>query len=182
MIEPMMYHYYDHREEAERIRVLQEMLRTLSRYSGEPALSTAVDGSFDRGTENALRAFQASYGLPVTGEVDLSTWERLREVYEAYRSAAALPSALLPFYSPDLRLGVGDGGGLVRMIQLLLDELRVYYDSFGEVPLSGVFDDATASAVRAFQKANLLSETGIVDAVTWNRLAEEYNGAVREDP
>jgi peptidoglycan hydrolase-like protein with peptidoglycan-binding domain len=141
-----------------------------------------VDGRFDRGTENALRAFQAAYGLPVTGEVDLPTWERLREVYGLYVSANTVPSAITPFWSPDLRVGPGDGGGLVRIVQILLDELRMFYDSFGEVPVSGVYDEATAGAVRAFQRANLLDETGVVDALTWNRLAGEYNIAVREDP
>ncbi|MBO5670194.1 MAG: peptidoglycan-binding protein, partial [Clostridia bacterium] len=62
MIEPREYIFYDHRDEENRIRILQEMLRAVSRCSGDMSLSTRVDGRFDTGTENAWRAFQRKYG------------------------------------------------------------------------------------------------------------------------
>ncbi len=172
--------FYDHREEQERIRVLQQMLRSIARYTGDSSLNTAVDGSFDRGTENALRAFQRKYGLTESGVADYPTWEKLRAVYRDYLLLNTPPAGITPFFDPGMRVRTGEGGGLVWILQVILDDLRVLYDSYDEVPKSGVYDEATAAAVRAVQRANLLDVTGEVDVFTWNRLASEYNHIVRD--
>lgn len=175
MTEPREYIFYGHRDEENRIRVLQEMLRTVARYSGDMALSSRVDGRFDPGTENAWRAFQRKYGLPETGRVDLAGWEKLRAVYASYRAQTRTPDPIYPLTSPGQRIRPGEESSLVRLLQILLDELRTLYDGFGDVPISGQYDAATADAVRHFQRANLLDATGEVDSATWNRLASEYN-------
>ena len=180
MIEPREYIFYDHRDEENRIRVLQEMLRDVARYSGDMALSSRVDGRFDAGTENAWRAFQRKYGLPETGRVDLAGWEKLRALYASYGEQNRPPAPIYPFPSPDRRIRPGEVSSLVRLLQVLLDELRTLYDGYGEIPISGQYDAATADAIRYFQRANLLDATGEVDPATWNRLAAEYNYAVGE--
>ncbi len=40
------------------------------------------DGDFGGGTETAVREFQAAEGLPVTGQIDSTTWGRLRALGE----------------------------------------------------------------------------------------------------
>lgn len=180
MIEPRMYIFYDHRDEANRIRVLQEMLRTVARFSGDMSLSTRVDGRFDPGTQNAWRAFQRKYGLPETGRVDLAGWEKLRQVYQSYLARSRFPEPIYPFGDPDRRIQPGEESGLVMMLQVMLDELRTLYDGYGEIPVTGLYDPATADAVRHFQRANLLDATGETDLATWNRLAAEYNYVVGE--
>lgn len=42
---------------------------------------TAVDGALTYRTQDALRRFQAAHALPVTGEADDATREKLRELY-----------------------------------------------------------------------------------------------------
>ena len=42
--------------------------------------SVSIDGKFSSGTGAALKAFQAAKGLPVTGETDALTWQRLLEL------------------------------------------------------------------------------------------------------
>ena len=40
------------------------------------------DGDFGRGTETAVREFQAAAGLPESGTIDAATWQRLRTLPE----------------------------------------------------------------------------------------------------
>ena len=46
----------------------------LSRAGYQPG---RIDGSFGRGTENALRQFQQAQGLPATGRSDVATWQAM---------------------------------------------------------------------------------------------------------
>ena len=57
------------------IRRLQERLRLIAGYGGNMPMLT-VDGIYDERTENAVRAFQHLFGLPVTGQMDFDTWAR----------------------------------------------------------------------------------------------------------
>lgn len=52
------------------VRALQAVLR---RHDG----AVQVDGLFDRGTEEAVRAFQRGQGLPTDGVVDPATWHAM---------------------------------------------------------------------------------------------------------
>ena len=61
----------------------------------------------------------------------------------------------------------GAKGEQVKTVQRILDALK--YD-LGKYGVDGDFGNATDKAVRAFQKARNLPETGAVDASTWNEL------------
>ncbi len=56
--------------------LVQSLQRTLNLRS-EPSPSLSVDGDYGPATENAVKAFQKSKKLEVTGIVDKSTWEAL---------------------------------------------------------------------------------------------------------
>lgn len=53
------------------VKELQHRMRQLSLYDG------AVDGTFTAPLASAVETFQQAHGLPVTGEVDRRTWDRL---------------------------------------------------------------------------------------------------------
>jgi hypothetical protein len=55
--------------------------------------SLTVDGDFGTGTENAVKSFQASAGLPVTGQIDTATWQALLQHPPAAAKWAARSSA-----------------------------------------------------------------------------------------
>ena len=42
------------------------------------------------------------------------------------------------------------------------------------VELNGIYDKDTQDAIRLFKRKNLLDDTGVIDATTFNRLADEY--------
>ena len=58
------------------VRNLQSMLRSISLYYNNiPVI--AVDGIFGPTTTNAVKEFQRVYSLPITGEVDIITFEEI---------------------------------------------------------------------------------------------------------
>ena len=59
---------------------LQRYLTYISRYLPEIPL-TEVTGYFGTKTEEAVRAFQELYGIPVTGRVGALTWNTITFVY-----------------------------------------------------------------------------------------------------
>ncbi len=67
-------------EESDLVDILHHMLHTLAQiYDG---LRTPPTGNrFSTETERAIRFFQSAHGLPVTGAVDVLTWNALAEAY-----------------------------------------------------------------------------------------------------
>lgn len=158
------------------IRNLQRYLRQLS-YVNPDIPGPPIDGIYDTATREAVRAFQQTEGLPETGIADATTFELLFQRYEAslVREGAPVPLAQFPRLSPGYALRIGDESFLVRLIQYALAELDLIYEGFDSVPQSGIYDDATAAAVRSFQGRHSLAETGEVDRATWDAIATTYN-------
>lgn len=135
----------------------------------------AIDGVFGAATENAVRAFQEAYGLPVTGIVDEATWVDLYNVYRGILNSSAqyvngVPVALFPGYL----LLFGMQGDEVRLLQEYLSTLSEVYTEIPPVEESGIFGSATRSAVQAVQSLFGLPVTGIVDALTWDAITDAY--------
>ena len=155
---------------------LQRYLRTL--YYFDDALSpTPVDGIYDRATEEAVRRFQKTEDLPITGRVDQLTWERLFDRYEKEKAFRRAPAriAYCPRMPPDYRVRVGEEQFLVRVIQHALQEIAIDFNFPAAVPQSGKYDEDTANAVRVLQRVSGLPEDGEVDRATWEELARYYN-------
>jgi peptidoglycan hydrolase-like protein with peptidoglycan-binding domain len=64
-------------------------------------------------------------------------------------------------------LASGDTGDAVRDLQIFLDELGYYDNSYG---ITGTYDENTAAAVTAFESDYGLDTDGIVESDTWNSL------------
>lgn len=90
-------------------------------------------------------------------------------------------TGIIPYpIRPGYVLTRGERSELVSILQLMLGALSINYD-IPHVALSGEYDDITSDSVKLFQKLNLLDESGDVDGVTWDRLAEEYNRTVNDN-
>lgn len=91
---------------------------------------------------------------------------------------AAPDYALLPALPAELELKAGDYGDNVQTVQKMLQAIG-YEVGAG----NGVYDDATKSAVEAFQKGEALPETGVTNDATayrmMTRLSEKF---AKEDP
>jgi len=155
---------------------LQRYLRQLS-YDEASIPLPPIDGIFDTRTEEALREFQRLRSLPVTGNADLDTWERLYRDYRSSLSVNSPPRSILAFpLEPTSYVMSADSRGFaVLALQAMLLELHQKYLPLGSVELTGIYDEQTEKAVRAFQRANRLHEDGNVGLLTWNEIADQYN-------
>jgi len=128
-------------EEGSAVRNLQYTLYELGYYDGK------IDGSYGKTTADAVRAFQIQNKLtPVDGVAGSATLSRLYSSDALPATAAAVDyNAARP----------GDRGELVVEIQDCLVQAG-YLDS-----ITGVYDDATTEAVKAFQRKNGLTADGV---------------------
>jgi len=122
------------------VRAIQGLLAA----RGYPAV---VTGRFDVTTQDQVKAFQASRGLPADGIVGASTWTRLI-----------------------VWAGFGSKGEAVKVLQRQLNEKR-----FARLTINGVFGGATRNAVIAFQRHMGLSPNGSVGLATWRSLLWHYD-------
>jgi peptidoglycan hydrolase-like protein with peptidoglycan-binding domain len=113
-----------------------------------------ADGVFGPATANALRIFQSRAGLNVTGEVDEAT--ALLLTGQSLSNAPATSMTAL------LGLAPGARGSQVTVLQRKLLSAGIALTGGAD----GVFGPATAQALRQFQGARELPQSGVVDAVT----------------
>lgn len=135
------------------------------------------DGIFGEETEEAVRAFQRTYGLTPDGVVGLITWNRLYNVYLGLTGAldySALDGLALPF--PGQNLQPGDEGEAVRALQTYLNYIATYYADIPAVTPDGVYGPATQAAIDAFDAVfNLPPSREVVNAAVWNEITRVYD-------
>jgi len=69
----------------------------------------------------------------------------------------------------------GDENADIIMLQTYLKYISYEIEGIGKVTVNGVYDEATAGAVRTFQKKYGLYPDGRTDMFTWNGIADLYN-------
>lgn len=164
------------------VLILQSYLRYISAFIPSiPAVQ--LDGTFGPQTENAVRAYQEAYGLPVTGEVDRVTWDSIENTYYGLIAAvdySYTPGNLLPYPGELLRPGVRIPA--VRVLQEYLNYIADTYPSIPKVTVDGDFGPATAAAVIAFKRefGYLNGEenpdvASRVNAQIWNAILSVYS-------
>lgn len=123
------------------------------------------DARLDDHTREALRSFQRANGLEATGEVNGETLRRLSDGTAV--TCHDYLTGLVAEYDSLPVLQAGSSGETVSALQRRLKELG-YFSGASD----GVFGDATMAAIRRFQMANGLTETGTADRATQMRLNE----------
>ena len=157
----------------EAVKKLQRRLKELGYYDA------TVDGDYGSGTVTAVKAFQKKNGLTQTGTADVTTQNKL------YSSTAIKADDKTDDDKDDIAtdgtLKQGSSGSEVKKVQQRLKELG-YYSSVCD----GDYGAKTVTAVKAFQKKNGLTQTGICDAATLKKLnadnAVNANGNANNDP
>lgn len=166
------------RTESDARRNLQRYLRQLA-YFDNSIPFVPIDGNVGSDTTDAIRAYQARRGLPVTGVADQETWEALYEDYLLSLEEESPPSPFSPFPSSPkgYALKLGDKGFPVSAVQHMLEEISVFLP-ISPVEITGTYDDATRDAISEVQTRYLLPVTGETDKLTWNALVRLYNSAL----
>lgn len=157
------------------ILVLQYYLNYIATYV-PTVRRVAIDGSFGALTEEAVRSFQTTYGLPDTGVVDRLVWDRMQNVYYGLVSELTYEyreGNILPF--PGRILRIGSEGDDVRVLQSYLAYIATRYPDLPAVSVDGVYGPATAAAVEAFQdRFGLLETSGRVNSFVWDAIVSVY--------
>ena len=155
---------------------LQKYLRQLAYFEPEIPL-LPIDGNKGEDTSAAIREFQRSRSLPVTGIANRETFDRIYAEYllSLSKNLPPIPFSPFPKNPVDYEVQPGDDGFLTSVIQHLLGEISVIYEFLPQLEMTGVYDDATENAVKTIQRASDLEETGRVDRRTWNAIVRHYN-------
>lgn len=135
--------------------------------TAQAALGVSKTGVFDSATWTAVKAYQKAHDLPWSGALDVPTWASLRptevtsSVIEGYTAKTAAAYGLANYASRTL--SERNAGKPVIFAQLAL----------GMAPKmrNGYFGPLTTTAVKNFQKARGLAQTGTVTNVEWKALA-----------
>ena len=151
----------------------QSYLRNIGRLDSD--ISRVVpDGIFASETTDAVKSFQRKYGLSESGIIDFETWELIKSKNSEAVFAASEPIQIVRITNEDLPLKKGMDNNLVYTLHLMLNNVSSRYDNFTPLPLQSLFDDNTEREVKRWQRVISHTESGQVDKVTWNNLAEFY--------
>ena len=151
----------------------QSYLRNIGRLDSD--ISRVVpDGIFATETTDAVKSFQKKNGLDETGIIDFELWELLKTKNSEAVFTASEPIQIVGITNADLPLVKGTDNSLVYTLHLMLNNLSGRYDNFTPLPLQSLFDESTEREVRRWQRVISHTESGEVDKVTWNNLAEFY--------
>ena len=160
-------------------RNLQFFLNYLSGfYNTIPPVT--VDGVFGQSTDEAVRAAQRTFGLPVDGVVGEQTWN---QIYRAYRGiVTTIPleyseGVTVPYQGNPLR--IGSEAPEVRLLQEYLNYIALSYPTIPTLPVTGYFGPRTQEAVIAFQLLEGLEPNGLVQSTTWTAITDLYNTLYR---
>lgn len=138
-----------------RVKALQQGLQELGFYTGKP------DASYGTATQQAVRKFQQQNGYKATG-IALPEMQKL--LYEGKprnsSNRKVYIATLPPVENPDMQQG--DKGDAVFDLQQALTTLGFYKGT-----VDGVYSKATVNAVKAYQKAHSIKETGKMNSFTW---------------
>ncbi len=164
------------------VKIIQTQLNRISRnYPAIPKIAEE-NGVFGVDTQEAVREFQQIFGLTQSGEVDKSTWYRIKQYYVGVKSLSDLTSegisleeVQVPFTT---QLREGSQGVGVRTIQYYLNIIAYFNTALNPLPLNGVYGPETTAAVRAFQQYYGLPVTGVVNVATWNLMNRIYSETV----
>lgn len=163
------------------VRLIQYYVRALSCYYNlTPRIE--MTGRFGPETAEAVRKLEAIYGIPQDGIVDVQTWGRF---YEDYRkNVSKIPAdcfGITPIY-PGYLIYRGMGDNNVRLIQTYLKTIAETDPDIPDLTVTGIYDEETLAAVKAFDEKYLEEGTGVIGPITWNAIVTEYNRRIQPAP
>ena len=155
------------------VQILQYYLAVIGAYY-DAVQPVPMTGYFGEQTERSVKSFQRVFGLEQTGVVDRAT---RNDLFRAYNGIA---ESVPPVYTdvaiyPGTVLKEGVTSESVRIMQEYLTFISQVYTDIPSVNNTGYFGPLTKRAVIAFQKEFGIEQSGLIGAVTWDKIAEIYS-------
>ena len=150
-----------------KVEELQEKLQKLSNVF--PSLPVVIiDGYYGEITKNTVKMFQELNSIPVTGEVDILTWNKINYFLDNREINITKTTDDVDLSDNVVRLG--SKGRYVSDLQNYLNIAASKYSSIPSVKIDGIFGEKTLQSVLAFQNEFGLETDGVVGSVTWDAL------------
>ncbi len=160
--------------EGNEIRVIQYMINYIAQYE-DTVNEVDINGVFDSKTEEAVRGFQRTYGIPETGVIDENTYARMFDVYNAIILSLPDNQLLAPYRPyPGFLITLGFDGYYIAPLQTYLNAISTVFREIPEAGNSGVYDEQTRNAVLAVQELTGLEKTGVTNLATWTAIGDLY--------
>lgn len=159
---------------------LQHMLRSLAQVYPD-LTELAVDGVFGEQTLEAVMRFQRKFGLPVTGVVDQSSWNAIRDRWLETEGENAESRAVRAFPSEGVRLEEGSDREYMILPQTMFQVLSRQFEGIVPDQADGFHGHASAQNAKWLQKAAGRPQTGVMDRATWDALSRLYEIFVVEE-
>ncbi len=80
----------------------------------------------------------------------------------------------VPLSYPGEELNIGSRGDDVRTVQNQLNTIAGTYSAIPKLRADSIYGEATAAAVREFQRIFNMPQTGVVDMATWYQISQIY--------
>ena len=129
------------------------------------------DGRYGETTANAVREYQQYAGLPITGKIDVPTWNH---IVNKLRELKVVTN--IPVYSRSYYLAQGSQGMDVFKMQEYLNEIAAKNPCLRPVPSDGTYGPRTTTMVQQFQYLYDLNIDGIIGKATWDAIINTRNG------
>lgn len=163
------------------VRSLQSMLRTIS-FVNTSIPRVVPTGVFDEQTLEALMTFQRESSLPVTGQTDAATWEKLTQTYEEanFMLSPPRPANLYPAHT--FVILPGSFSQYLIPIQGMFNVLSSVISNIEPVPVNGVHSGPSVHNTIWLQQCCGEPANGILDRTVWDRLARLYDTFIIRNP
>ncbi len=150
---------------------LQRYLRLISTvYPTVPEV--ALDGIYGPQTTLAVKEFQRANDREATGIVDYDTWELIRLTYNLI-TMLNNESVKGVNFPADYQVDKGNDE-YTHHVSIMLNRLSKLFENIPNVELGDEYDENTAEAVKEFQRLSGLTQTGVTDKQTWQKLSDIY--------
>ena len=153
------------------VREVQTFLHFISDKKHNDIERVAINGIFGKETEKAVRDFQRIYGKTESGIVDRETFQLLNETYIQILLENASPDFIIT--DGGFPISLGSQSNDVLVLNVMLIELKKEYPDIAEVKKSSYYSKETENAVLDLQKIFRVDESGVVDALFYDRLKDE---------
>ena len=159
------------------IRSAQTCLRKIA-YTYKDIPLIIPDGIYGTQTMECVKAFQNKYGLPVTGEIDYETWDKIMAVYEQVSEMEAEPFNIKIFPGTKTKFFPEETSPHLFPIQSVMLLLTEVFPELGNLSINGIHDKPSVHVVQNLQKIFGMETTGVIEKKFWNQLVLLYEAHV----